>query len=315
MNLNKKFLLGMIAVIGIYSIFIFLSDIEKIDNKIQNFHFEYLPLILVIIPSGWFILYLRWEFLLKHNSINLPHKDNFLIYFAGFSLGVTPGKSGELIKSILLKNKFKVPISSSAPIILVERFYDLIGAVMASFLGIMFIGNESLIIIILSTLVLIIAIRVISSKKFFDLFLNLLSRFNFLKKLTAILNDSYPIIRDSSKGKIFLLSSSLTMIFWIIESIGVYLVLLGFDIHVIDYLHLIAIYTSSLILGAASMIPGGIGVAESSLAGQLVINGVDISLGFVAVIVIRFVTLWYGVLIGFFALKFAGTLSTEQTND
>ena len=305
----------MIGIVGIYSIFLVLSDIDKITDKIQNFHFEYLPLILVIIPSGWLILYLRWVFLLKHNSINLPHKDNLLIYLAGFSLGITPVKSGELIKSVLLKNKFKIPTSSSIPIIFVERFYDLMGAVMASFLGIMFMGNESLTIIITTTIVLIITIRIISSKKIFSIFLNFLTRFNFLNKVTTMLNDAYPIIRDSSRGKIFVISSFLTMVFWIIEATGVYLVLLGFDIDIINYFHVISIYTSSLILGAASMIPGGIGIAESSLAGLLTLNGVDISIGLVAVILIRFVTIWYSVIIGFLALKLTGTLLSEKTEN
>ena len=177
---------------------------------------------------------------------------------------------------------------------------------MAAFLGITFIGNESLTVIIITILVILFTIRSISSKKIFDFFLNFLSRFNFLKKLTTMLHDAYPIIRDSSRGKIFVFASFLTMIFWMIESIAVYLVLLGFEIDTINYLHVIAIYTSSLILGAASMIPGGIGVVESSLAGLLNLNGVEISIALVAVIIIRFVTIWYSVIVGSVALKFIG---------
>ena len=47
-----------------------------------------------------------WNILLKNSGIHIPLKENFLIYFAGFALSVSPGKSGELLKSILLKNKF-----------------------------------------------------------------------------------------------------------------------------------------------------------------------------------------------------------------
>ena len=57
------------------------------------------------------MLFVRWIALLKNSGIEIPLKDNFLIYFAGFALSVSPGKSGELLKSVLLKTKFFILIS------------------------------------------------------------------------------------------------------------------------------------------------------------------------------------------------------------
>ena len=84
------------------------------------------------------MLFLRWNVLLKNSNIHIPLKENLLIYFAGFALSVSPGKSGELLKSILLKNKFNVKRTTSVSIIFVERLYDIIGAVAVSFIGIMY---------------------------------------------------------------------------------------------------------------------------------------------------------------------------------
>ena len=78
-------------------------------------------------------------------------------------------------------------------------------------------------------------------------------------------------------------------------------------------MNVISIYSSSLILGAASFIPGGIGVTEGSIAGLLTLNGVDISIAFVLGILIRIFTLWYGVLVGFVALKISGGLTNNSS--
>ena len=47
-----------------------------------------------------------------------------MIFISGFALGVTPGKVGELIKAQLLKNKFNIPRSKTAPLVIVERFFN-----------------------------------------------------------------------------------------------------------------------------------------------------------------------------------------------
>ena len=93
---------------------------------------------------------------------------------------------------------------------------------------------------------------------------------------------------------------------------GVYFVLLAFGIDIIDYFSVVSIYASSLILGAASFIPGGLGVAEGSLVGMLNAQGVEISMAFVLVVLIRIFTLWYGVIAGFISLKLSGGLTGKS---
>ena len=49
------------------------------------------------------------------------------IYFSGFALGVIPGKVGDLIKSQLLKTNFNISRTVSAPIVIIEQIYTIIG--------------------------------------------------------------------------------------------------------------------------------------------------------------------------------------------
>ena len=87
------------------------------------------------------------------------------------------------------------------------------------------------------------------------------------------------------------------------EGIGIYFVLLSLGIDVMDYFELVTTYSMSVILGSISMSPGGLGVTEGSLAGLMSLHGLELSTALVVAIIIRFFTLWYGIGVGFIALR------------
>jgi len=311
MKFNNRFIFVIVGAIILYAIFLLLSDVSLILSKIPNLKTEYLPIILILIPSSWLFLFLRWNLLLKNSNIKIPLKENLKIYFAGFALAVTPGKFGELIKSQIMKTKFDVPHRTTSSLVLVERLYDLAGAIVVSFIGILLIGIGEYV-IAGASIVLISIFVMISSKKLFQNVLKIIGKIKFTQKYTVPLSESYETIQTSTKGKIVFTSILTTSAYWLLESLGVYFILLSFDINLLNYVHVIATYTSSLILGAASFIPGGLGVVEGSLVGLLNFQGVDISDAFVLVVLIRLFTLWYSVIIGFIALKLSGGLTEKS---
>ena len=73
--------------------------------------------------------------------------------------------------------------------------------------------------------------------------------------------------------------------------------------------------TSSIILGVASFVPGGIGVSEGTLIGLLSIHGLTFSTAVSLTIFIRIFTLWYAVLVGLIALKFTGAFSINNSTE
>lgn len=300
---GKKFFLILIGAIGVYSIFIVYSDINLVYDHLSNFNFSYIPIILILIFSSWLMLFLRWNALLKNSGIHIPLKENFLIYFAGFALSVSPGKSGELLKSILLKNKFNIKRTTSVSIIFVERFYDIVGAVIVTLVGIVYLGIEFIPAIIIASILIAFILLAVYSKTSFNLLIKFINKFKFLKKFSLAIENSHEVIRESSTIKIGLISSSLTIIYRLIEALAVYFILLGFGIDVVPYFALAATYSASIILGAVTMIPGGLGVTEGSLAGLLSLQNIEIGTALVLSIVIRFFTTWYGVIVGLISLK------------
>ena len=161
MNLSKKIILIIISMIVLYAGFLFFSDIEKISDKLLDFKFEFLPIIVFFTICGWFCVYYRWNYLLKSIGVNIPHRQNFQIFMGAGALGITPGKVGELFKSQFLKEKFNIPRSKSAPLIIAEKFYDLVGAMIISSLGIWFLPELGYL-IILGLISLVVFLKILN---------------------------------------------------------------------------------------------------------------------------------------------------------
>ena len=313
MKFNKKFFVFLISSIIIYATFLIVSDLNKLSENIVDFKIEFLPLILSLVSAGWVALYFRWILLLKNLKYSLPHKENFPIFLSGFALSVTPGKVGELLKSQLLKEKFDLPIKISAPVILIERFYNAIGIIIISIFGIL-VFDFSGIVILITTCLLILIFFILRSERLFHIFIQKISKISFLSKFSNSFMNSYDVIKESTRPKIFIISSILSAIYWIFESIAVYFILKSFGIDLLSIIDVIPTYATSIILGVASFIPAGLGVSESTLIGLLSLQGLTISTAVSLTIFIRLLTLWYSVFIGFIALKISGAFSINNSN-
>ena len=313
MNFSKMFLIIVLISIAFYSIFLFLSDISSLESNSITFKYEYVPLILIFVVISWIPLYFRWRLLCKNLGLEIPFRSDFLVYLAGLALYITPAKLGELLRSQILREKFGIQRTQTTPLIFIEKFYDLLGAVIASSIGILYFPQIG--IIVLGGLIISIIIFVIfSSKITFDKSIILLSKFKFSKKFIEPLSKSHEILKTSTKIKIFTPSVILSLLNWVIISFAVFYVLKALNIESLGFPEVVSTYASSLFLGALSFLPGGLGITEGSFVGLLNIQGIDLATGVVVVIIIRLFTLWFGVLIGFIALKLVGGFSVKSSN-
>jgi uncharacterized protein (TIRG00374 family) len=311
MKIGNKILIVVIAVIGLYAAFLIASDINTISSKIIDFKIEIIPVILLLVTSGWFVIFFRWHLLLRNAKIFIPVKDSFLILASGFALTIIPGKVGELVKSQLLKTKFGIARSKTVPIVILEQFYTVIGIVMLSFFGIWYF-ELGVYVLGFFTAALVFIFVLLSSRKAFNKIVSLLEKRRFTSKFAEPLSSSYDTIKNGIKGPITLYACGLSMLFWLLEAISVYFILLGFGVEVIGFLTIISTYTTSIMLGILSFLPIGVGVVEGTLTSFFTIHGIDVSLALTIVIVIRLFTRWYAVSFGFIALKLSGGLTTNQ---
>ena len=311
MKLDNRIILILIAAIGIYAIFLFMSDYNIISEKISNFKINYLPLILFFVSASWIPLIIKWHFLLKNSEVDIPLTKSIAVWFAGISFEITPGHVGVLMKSQILKTSFNISRTKTVPIIIVEKAYELIGALLASIIGIIVLGMEFyLIIIAISGLIVIFFFMYHKSAS--ELFFNRITKLKFFSKYVENISEFYEIVKKSTNVKVATICILLALTYWFMVSAAAYYTLIAFDVNILDYLKVLAIYTTSSLLGAISFIPGGIGVTEGSIAGLFTLNGIDVSTALILSVMVRILTLWYSVSVGFIALKFTGAFSSRK---
>jgi len=302
----------MVVGIILYLAFLIISDLNVISSKIFEMNIKFLPYILLLAPLSWLVVFFRWHFLLKNSKIIIPKKENFKIYMTGFAMSATPGKVGELIKAQLLHSKYGIARKKTVAIILAEQFYNLVGVLFISLLGLFYLDFSIYVVFFTGGLLLFTTI-LLSSEKLFKKFIILISKFKFLKKYTPSLFDSYLTLKNSIKSKVFVISSLLSISFWLIESLVAYIIFLSFEIKDFEFLQLATTYTTSIIIGVASFLPMGIGIVEGSLAGFFSYQGIELPLAVTLVIFIRIFTRWYGVIVGFIFMKIIGAFSINSS--
>ncbi len=311
MKLDNRLILVLVAVVGIYAVFLFVSDYNIISEKISNFKINYLPLILFFVSASWIPLIIKWHFLLKNCEIDISLTKNITVFLSGLAFEITPGKLGALMKSQILKTSFDIPRTKTIPIVLVEKVYDLIGAILASIIGIIILGMDTYLIII-AILVLSVIFFFVYYRPASELFFKRITKTKFFSKYVENISEFDKTIQKSTNVKVATVCILLAVTYWLIVSAAVYFTLIGFDINILDYLKVLSIYATSILLGAISFVPGGIGITEGALVGLFTLEGIDVSTALILSVIIRIFVLWYSVSIGFISLKFTGAFSSNK---
>jgi uncharacterized protein (TIRG00374 family) len=199
------------------------------------------------------------------------------IFIPGLFLSnLTPAKTGDPVRSILLKKSHGKSISKSLPTIFLERIIDLIIIISISVLG------ASLLVAKISTIffwmILTIPIYVflisfgifiiISKHRTKKILLKLYSLFSFIPWIRNLRNkiDRFSIDLHKSflkfkSRKILLTTFFYTLAIWVIEGLIFYVVFisLGLQITLISAVIIIPLAT---LIGVLSFLPGGLGSAE-----------------------------------------------------
>lgn len=289
-------ILGIIIVValGIY------SDFSKIITSIMNFNFWYLPLILMLAPLNYFFRYIKWNYYLRLLGIEIETGDNIKVFTAGLGMTVTPGKVGEFLKAYLIKEINGIPASAICPLVLVERVTDGISMIILASVGALKF-KYGIGILISSAMLVVLFVAFVRFRSFALAVISLLKKLPVLNKIGQQIDAFYKSSYELLNMRSVLFSVGIGVISWAFEGIIIYLALKAFNTPV-SVLSSIFIVSFSTIVGAISMLPGGLFAAEGSIMGLLVMMGVPKEIASATTIITRFSTLWLGVAIGIVGL-------------
>ncbi len=296
------FILFVLSIIA-FSIMVFIGDYNEIIKQLSKVNIVVLFIMILLTFGNQLLRFLKWQLFLNVLAIRVNFIQSFMIFLSGFSMGLTPGKIGETVKSYLLYKKYNTDISRSVPIILVERLTDLIGLIILSLLGFYFLFS-SFYYIVFIMLILIGAILLTTNKNVFNKLENVLSRINLIKKYLSSIKIFHNSLKTLLSPKSMVLSIALSIVSWSLEGVALYFLIssLGIDVNILS---IVSVYSFSSIVGALAIIPGGIGVTEGSLLSLLLLLNIPLSIASLSTIIIRLTTLWFGITIGMSSLFIA----------
>lgn len=294
---NLAIIIGLLFLIG----FLVWSDLPAVIQNFKSFRLLYLWPILLLSFTNYFFRFLKWQIYLRVLQIKISPLASVLIFLSGFAFAITPAKIGELYRSYLLKTAYNVPFRKAAPIVLMDRVTDLIAMLLIATVGV-FVFGYGIWILGGGFALIVVLLVLIASRKISMRVIAGLEKVKFLNKFAQQIKVAWNSSQLMSEVKILFLAVFLSIFAWSAECYGFWLVFQGLNIHSITLLASFFIYAFSMILGALSMIPGGIGIQESSMAGLLILLSLNKADSVTATLIIRACTLWFAVVIGLISL-------------
>ena len=293
----------MLAGVLLYGAFVLYTGLEAIKESLENFAPYTFLIALALATANYGLRFAKWEYYLARLGIrSVPKHHSLLIFLSGFVLTVTPGKVGEVFKSAVLSETYGIQAARTAPIIFAERLTDVIGVIILIVIGSTGFSGGLVWAAIGSTGVVVALILVLWQKPLSSLVSWLEKGPARLRPLASKMADAQQSLRIVATPSALLWPSLLSLIGWGAEGIALYCLLLGFSADVSPALAVFA-YATATLAGAVIPVPGGLGVAEALIQEQLVhLGNVPHGSATSAMILIRFATLWWAVLVGFFAL-------------
>jgi uncharacterized protein (TIRG00374 family) len=317
-RLVRRLIVAMIFGVVVYAAFALYRGMHAIGESLERFHWPAFAMACGLAFGNYLTRFLKWEYYLARLGIRgIPKTDSLLTFLSGLVLTVTPGKVGEVFKSLVLYQTHDVAVARTAPIVLAERLTDVLGIVILIVAGSAgFAGG--LVWAAIGAAAVVLILIAIGSDSFFSLVKRLLARGPMAgRRLVPKLEEAWASLRTMTAPRVLVIPTLLSIGAWFLECMALWVILRGFGEN-ISVLLSCFFYATSTLAGALIPVPGGLGVTEKALEGQLSeLGGVSVFTSTSAMILVRFATLWFAVVVGFVALgimrtRFPALMQDEQ---
>ena len=299
----KKSIWSLIFAIAVYTAIVFLSDAKEVGNALSSISLYWIPLFLSLSLLNYLLRFFKWQYFLARIGVQIPWKESLSVFVAGFSMTVSPGKLGELLKCFLLKDSRNIPVSRTSPVVVAERITDLISMIFIAIIGLVLVRHGGAMIAVGAGIVFVLAIMLfLLWEKAFGFLTNLLCRIKRISKHRSSFEKFHRNCSSLLDMKSMLVAVPLGILSWGAEALVLCLVSisLGIEPGLSIGLALLA-HSAGTIAGAVSMIPGGLGLTEITI-GAILITVMPEPDAAVTTLIMRFATLWFAVLLGIVVL-------------
>ena len=295
--------LGLITAFAVWTLSSLWVDLGHLSLANAARHWIVLAVALGLSLLNYGLRVIRWRLYLYRLGHALPWAFCATTYVAGFAFTLSPGKLGEMLRSGYYRT-VGVPFTKVASAFFVERLLDLAVMLLLAAPLLMFfphyrIAAGTLGLLIFSAVVLLFVIpwepvvhRLASTKRLPSLVKN----FNTgaLKTLT----DARPLL----SGRALIYGPALGFCAWGLEAIALWFLGWLFPSGHLEVSVAMGIYALSILVGASSFVPGGLGGTEATMAILLNKQGYSAVEALLIALACRFTTLWFAIVLGWLAV-------------
>jgi len=312
---RRKILGSILFAVVVYAVLLLVGDASQLVLAVKDFRWELLPFIIGLTLFNYAVRFVKWHWYLGVVGVkNLPWLDSLLIFLAGFSMTLTPGKAGEFLKSFLVKQRVDAPVATTSPIILAERLTDGLALLLLAATGLFLFDSPTVRLLMLAVVVGATVLVVGVQQR--ALAQRLISRVERFPRLATSMHHFYAFYSSAYTllgFKSLAIAIGLGVVSWAGECFALALILVGLSVPFSWELVVLSNFAMGFatLAGSVLLVPGGLGVAEASIGGSLVAFGkapwlpvgtITPPIAAAATLMIRFATLWFGWLLGLVCL-------------
>jgi uncharacterized protein (TIRG00374 family) len=299
----RSLLLVMLFAVAVYGAYAVYSGLGKLGESLLRFTWASFAAACALAFGNYVLRFLKWEFYLSRLGIVGVNKvDSFLTFLSGFVLTVTPGKVGEVFKSWVLFETYAIPMARTAPIVVAERVTDLIGVITLIVLGSLGFAGGLAWAGVGAGIVLALLVVIASPSLSLALVATVERMPGRVGRAAPKLREAYESLRTMLRAKNLVVPALLSIAAWLLECMALWVILRGFG-ETTSVPLCVFFYATSTLAGAIVPVPGGLGVTETALQEQMrEVGHVAPATSTGAMMLVRFATLWFAVLVGFLAL-------------
>lgn len=298
---------GIAIVVVLYVAGAVWAGYKEVGAALASFRWGlYVPVLLLTLVN-YGLRYWKWDYLLRRLGVHLPHRENLLIFVSGLAMVISPGKAGELLKPYLVRERTGVNMTHTIPALVTERLTDGIAALALAAISVGTYAGDAAVYVFGPIVGVVIGLGVLSHEGASLVVLRVFQRLPGLGRVGARLEEMYKAMRVCVAPASLFLTVSTSLVAWGAECVGYLLVFKGFGVDVTLELSTF-LYAFATVAGG--LMPGGLGVADGALVGGAMrfVPGLDQPTAVASALLVRVATLWFGVLLGAFALPAAARL-------
>ncbi|HKU43461.1 MAG TPA: lysylphosphatidylglycerol synthase transmembrane domain-containing protein [Polyangiales bacterium] len=305
-ELVRKVLFVTLCAVAVYCAVVAVADFKAIGASLRRLPAERVLVALGLATASFVVRYARWEVYLRALGIRTSRLDSALIFTSGLGMSVTPGKAGELLKSLMLRQVSATPIARSVPIVAAERITDAMALLLLGSLGVLDLPFGAVVIALVVAAIAALAF-VLGSRAAGQWAIRLACRVPFIAKHERRLTSAHESLLVLSAPARQLQAFGLGLLAWTLHGLCLLSIANIYPGVSLSVGQAMLTNAAPLLAGALAMLPGGLGLTEASIAGALMAFGhgaVTPAIAAAITLVVRVITLWWAVALGLAALGF-----------